>query len=261
MLTREIQRHSNASREFMDKLEHEYKADLYIDSDGEVAVYIRDSNQLNDSYSASDASEEEPRKEKIQNTAYVATPKRQSKATSIGHSDSHEHADSQVTDLYNIDHLESVYVAAGIHDKFLLDKKKMMRRKIQDERFESHKALAALEDPKSDTSGSVNEDSETEPEPESPSPQSTHLKKSVSKPQGYKWDPFVAEANARVSAALDQVDPSVHLNLQGARRTATLYVGNLEFNASENDLRKSLDRGFKRIRVEKITIPKVQGRS
>ena len=112
--------------------------------------------------------------------------------------------------------------------------------------------------------------SETEPEPEHPSLQSTHLKKSVSKPQGYKRDPFVvpkypkvdrAEAYAKVSAALDQVDPSVHLNLQGARSTATLYVGNLEFNASENDLRKSLDRVFKRIRVEKITIPKVQGRS
>ena len=110
-----------------------------------------------------------------------------------------------------------------MHDKFLLDKKEMMRHKIQDERFESSKALAALEDPKLDTSGSVNEDSETEPEPESPSPQSTHLKKLVSKPQGYKRDPFVvpkcpkedrAEANAKVSAALDQVDPSVHLNLQ-----------------------------------------------
>ena len=114
-----------------------------------------------------------------------------------------------MTDIYNIDHLESIYVAAGMRDKFLLDKKEMMRRKIQDEKFESNKALAALEDPKSDTSGSVNEDSETEPEPESPTPQSTRLKKSVSKPQGYKRDPFVvpkyplakedrAEANARV---------------------------------------------------------------
>ena len=134
-----------------------------------------------------------------------------------------------------------------MHDKFLLDKKEMKRRKIQDERFESRKALAVLEDPKSDTSGSVNEDSETEPEPESPSPQSTHLKKSVSKPQGYKRDPFVvpkypkedlAEANARISAVLDQVDPSVHLNQQGKRNAATLYVGILEFNASEKDSRK-----------------------
>ena len=32
----------------MDKLEHEDKGDLYIDSDGEVAVYNRDSNQPNE---------------------------------------------------------------------------------------------------------------------------------------------------------------------------------------------------------------------
>ena len=69
------------------------------------------------------------------------------KATSIGHSDSHEHADSQVTDINNIDHLESVYIAPGIHEKFFLDKKEMMRQKIQDERFESRKALVVLEDP------------------------------------------------------------------------------------------------------------------
>ena len=38
-------------------------------------------------------------------------------------------------------------------------------------------------------------------------------------------------------------------------------MGNLEFNASEKDLRKSLDQAFKQIRVEKIAIPKVPGRS
>ena len=125
------------------------------------------------------------------------------------------------------------------------------------------KALV-LEDPKSDTSGSVNVDSETEPEPESSFPQSTHLKKPASKPQGYKRDPFVvpkypkkdSDANARISAALDQVDPSVHFNPQGKKYTATLYVGNLEFNASENDLRKSLDRvlsgsGWRRLQFPK----------
>ena len=58
----------------MDKLEHEDIADLYIDSDGEVVVYNRNSNQPKDSYCASDASEEEPRKEKIQHTSFVATP-------------------------------------------------------------------------------------------------------------------------------------------------------------------------------------------
>ncbi len=62
------------------------------------------------------------------------------------------------------------------------------------------------------------EDSETELKPESlsPHPQSSHLKKLAAKPQGYKRDPFVApkyqkgdraEANARISASLEQVDP------------------------------------------------------
>ena len=60
-----LRRHRNASREFMDKLEHEDKADLYIDSDGEVAVYNSNSNQPDDLYYDSDASEEEPWKEKF----------------------------------------------------------------------------------------------------------------------------------------------------------------------------------------------------
>ena len=50
----------------MDKLEHEDKVDLYIDSDGDVAVYNRDSNQPHVLYYDSDASEKEPRKEKNQ---------------------------------------------------------------------------------------------------------------------------------------------------------------------------------------------------
>jgi RNA recognition motif-containing protein len=60
---------------------------------------------------------------------------------------------------------------------------------------------------------------------------------------------------------VDQVDPSVHLSPKGKRKTATLYVGNLDFNANEQDLRQALDRIFKRIRVDKITIPRVDGRS
>ena len=60
----------------MDKLEHEDKGELYIDSDGEVAVYNRDSNQPDDLYYDSDASEEEPRKEKNQHIALVSTAKR-----------------------------------------------------------------------------------------------------------------------------------------------------------------------------------------
>ncbi len=59
-----FRKHRNASRESMDKLEHEDKVDLFIDSDGEVAVYNRDSNQPDDLYYDSDTSDEEPRKEK-----------------------------------------------------------------------------------------------------------------------------------------------------------------------------------------------------
>ena len=55
----------------MDKLEHEDIVDQYIDSDGEVAVYNRDSNQPDDLHYDSDASEDEPRKEKNQHIALV----------------------------------------------------------------------------------------------------------------------------------------------------------------------------------------------
>ncbi len=61
--------------------------------------------------------------------------------------------------------------------------------------------------------------------------------------------------------ALDQVDPSVHLDPKGKRNTATLYVRNLEFSASYQDLCQALDRNFKRIRVDKNTIPGLNGRS
>ena len=70
-----------------------------------------------------------------------------------------------------------------------------------------------------------------------------------------------AKANARIQAALNQVDQAVHFKPQGKRTTATLYVGNLEFNASEQDLRKALDRLFQKVRVEEVTIPRVNGRS
>ena len=64
-------------------------------------------------------------------------------------------------------------------------------------------------------------------------------------------------AIARFQAAMDQVDDSVHHSLKGNRNTATLYVGNLEFNTSE----VKLNTIFKRIRLEKVTIPRVNGRS
>jgi hypothetical protein len=70
-----------------------------------------------------------------------------------------------------------------------------------------------------------------------------------------------AKAYARIQAALNQVDQAVHFKSRGERKHATLYVGNLEFNASEQDLRKALDRLFKKVRVEEVTIPRVNGRS
>ena len=116
------------------------------------------------------------------------------------------------------------------------------------------------------TDASDNIDASTESEPPSP----REPRRNNDKSQGYKRGSYVppkesekdrAKATARISKALDQVDLSVHLNPQGKRKTATLYVGNLAFNASEQDLGESLDKVFRRIRVEKITIPKVQGRS
>jgi hypothetical protein len=45
-------------------------------------------------------------------------------------------------------------------------------------------------------------------------------------------------ACAKLKEALDQVHSSIHLSKQGKRRTATFYAGNVEYNASEQDLRK-----------------------
>ena len=116
------------------------------------------------------------------------------------------------------------------------------------------------------TDTSDNLDASTESEP--PSPRDIRLNNDNSR--GYKRGSYVppkesekdrAKAKARILKALDQVDLSVHLNPQGKRKTATLYVGNLAFNTSEQDLGESLDKVFRKVRVEKITIPKVQGRS
>ena len=40
-----------------------------------------------------------------------------------------------------------------------------------------------------------------------------------------------------------------------------MMMGNIDYNASEPDLSKALDKIFQRIRVEKVTIPRVNGRS
>jgi hypothetical protein len=61
--------------------------------------------------------------------------------------------------------------------------------------------------------------------------------------------------------ALQQVRKSAHSDREGKRDSATLYVGNLEYNASEQDLREAMDPIFQKIRVERITIPRANGRS
>ena len=120
------------------------------------------------------------------------------------------------------------------------------------------------EDSVADTSDNLDASMESE----HPNIQDTRRNNDTS--QGYKRKSYIVpkeskkdrtEAAARISKALDQVDLSVHLNPKGKRNTATLYVGNLDFNASEQDLGESLDKIFRKIRVEKITIPRVQGRS
>ncbi len=89
------------------------------------------------------------------------------------------------------------------------------------------------EDPDSVTSGSFNE------EPEQP-PQQIHRK--GSKKQGGYIHPVESEedhseAGARITKSLDKVDKSVVSNLQGKRRSGTLNVVNVDYNASEQDLR------------------------
>ena len=103
-----------------------------------------------------------------------------------------------------------------------------------------------------DTSDNLYESAESEP----PSPLKT--RRNNDKLQRNKRSSYIppkeskedrTKATARISKALDQVPLSVHLNPQGKRKTATLYVGNLAFNASEQDLGKSLDTVFLKIRV------------
>ena len=64
-----------------------------------------------------------------------------------------------------------------------------------------------------------------------------------------------------VTAALDQVPDTIHFNSKGMRTTATLYVGNLEFKASTQELKDELDRWFHKIHVEDVVILGLDGRS
>jgi hypothetical protein len=187
----------------------------------------------------------------------VATPVKRSKATLPTHS--HQNTTNLVSDEYKIDHLEEVYVAAGMYDEFLWHKKALERRRIQDARVESLKAFTA-KDHESDSfsSCSANENLEAEPD-QSPSPAYREesdcpaYEDSEAEPEQFPSPVLVnrkepnkrerytvskdskedrAKASARILKALDHVDPSVHLNPKGKRNTATLYVVNLEFNAS-----------------------------
>ena len=68
-------------------------------------------------------------------------------------------------------------------------------------------------------------------------------------------------AYERTCNALDQVPDIVHFKKTGLRKTATLYVGNLAFEASEADLSNALSPIFVKIQVENVTIPQRNGRS
>ena len=63
-----LRKHRNASREFMDKLDHEERTEYYVDSDDEVVMYNkRPQHTLNESYYDSDSPEEQPI---LENSAY-----------------------------------------------------------------------------------------------------------------------------------------------------------------------------------------------
>jgi len=121
------------------------------------------------------------------------------------------------------------------------------------------------EDSQQDTSGSSFEDNSCELQEEEPERPHHRIYRKESKKRKFVFPKRPKEersaAGARIQAALEQVPNSVHLNSRGKRDTATLYVGNIDYNASEQDLSNALDPIFKRIRVEKVTIPRVNGRS
>ncbi len=60
-----------------------------------------------------------------------------------------------------------------------------------------------------------------------------------------------------------QVPDYVHFDLNRQRNlnTTTLYLGNLDYNASEQDISEALAPFFQKVQVENVTIPNVKGRS
>ena len=86
-----------------------------------------------------------------------------------------------------------------------------------------------------------------------------------------KEDSFVAPkfsmqdrkaANDSITHATKQVKTSVYLDPKAKRTTGTLYVGNLDFSTSDEDLYLALfDSALGWLRMENVTIPRVNGRS
>ena len=60
---------------------------------------------------------------------------------------------------------------------------------------------------------------------------------------------------------MNQVPLATHSDPNGKKCEATLYLGNLEYAATEEQHRDSLEQYFKRIKVQEIVIPTLNGRS
>ena len=69
------------------------------------------------------------------------------------------------------------------------------------------------------------------------------------------------EPFAGIKKALDQVPPATHSNKDSKRSEATLYIGNLKYSATAEQLDDALSKHFKRIHVEEILISNTNGRS
>ncbi len=69
------------------------------------------------------------------------------------------------------------------------------------------------------------------------------------------------EANERWFQALKHVSESDVSNSSGKRSNATLYLGNVDYNASEQDIYNAVAPTFQHARVDKVIIPRVHGRS
>jgi hypothetical protein len=78
---------------------------------------------------------------------------------------------------------------------------------------------------------------------------------------GFAWKLQAKGKWVHPSVLIDQVPDTIHFNQQGKRTTTTLYVRNLEFTTSLQELKDELDREFQRILAENVVIQKKDGRS